>query len=164
MANVKKPNRLPTKTKGPDGPKRPKSRMPIEKQAMVLARAAMRESERDIAKAEGISRDAVRTILSSTDVNRLRWEAASIIANALPAVARKMVHVACKGDVTAGINLLKGLRVLNSREDEQAPSTVTDLQRRSAGELEYFATHGRWPSEDGITVEEPKTITLTLER
>jgi transposase len=125
------------------------------KQARVLTRVVLGQSERQIAKEEGISRGTVYRIRSQSENAMLLQSFREMILDIVPDAIKGLAKLVKERDRQAIIETLKGSRVLIDRHEvENIPPPVQDY---SYSRILFFGKYKRWPTdEEAIKFE--KTI------
>ena len=135
-------------------------RLAIE--ARVAQRRVVGESEREIARNEGLSPSAVHRILSREEFRTIQAEGRSAAVRLVHKAVQVVDHHLDKKDLTAGLETLKGTQVLVSRAQTDValsqPAEYTEwgyaaYANRSNEELEFAVKFHHWPSEQEIAVK-----------
>lgn len=109
------------------------------------------ESQREIARQEGIDKGTVARILSQTEIKAAIEATRTMLIDALPQTAVALIKAAKEGSVPAQLGHLNGLQVLVSRQKITHDGSVdellerADVKGRSTQEIAYFIEHGHYP-------------------
>jgi transposase len=125
------------------------------KQARVLTRVVLGQSERQIAKEEGISRRTVYRIRSQSENAMLLQSFREMILDIVPDAIKGLAKLVKERDRQAIIETLKGSRVLIDRHEVAHVQPVEEDY--SYSRILFFGKYKRWPTdEEAIKFE--KTI------
>jgi len=137
------------------GQKKGRPYTPQAKQVRIMARHLAGQSDREIAKDEGVHRGTVSRIRNSTENAMLLQDFRNKVMDIVPKALKALAYHVGKKNLQATIETLYGARVLIQRhevEKVEEPVRTYDLTR-----AEFFVQHGRWPSEKEI-LEYDKTL------
>ena|SRR6266704_753395 len=141
-------------------PKKRKLRTPPAKQARVTARRMHGQSIRQIAAQENISKDTVMRVLSQEETSLLvHGYRDTILQDYVPLAMTSLKRLLKGDDRQATIETLYGSKVFLQRQEVEK---VQEHKRTYAyPKVEFFAKHGRWPSEKEA-IEFEKTLDVRL--
>ena len=138
--------------------KRPrKSNKPETLKDRVLARRAAGASYRQIARAEGISKNTVPTILAekTAALEAYRDELRSTV----PLALEQHKRILRKGDPAHVRWTLEATQVGVKREEREVEQRQSILAGRTREEKLFFATHGHWPEQKETNGQGQETST-----
>jgi transposase len=125
------------------------------KQARVLTRVVLGQSERQIAKEEGISRGTVYRIRSQSENAMLLQSFREMILDIVPDAIKGLAKLVKERDRQAIIETLKGSRVLIDRHEV---ATVQEPERTyDSAKVAFYEKYGHWPTHEEA-VKFDKTI------
>jgi len=116
------------------------------KQARVLTRVVLGQSERQIAKEEGISRGTVYRIRSQSENAMLLQSFREMILDIVPDAIKGLAKLVKERDRQAIIETLKGSRVLIDRHEVEA--IQPPVQDYSYSRIRFFGKYKRWPTDE----------------
>ena len=128
----------------------------------VTNRRVSGESEREIAKNEGVHPSAVHRILSREEFRSIQAEGRSDVLRLVHRAAQVVEHHLKKKDLTAATETLKGTQVFVHRSQAEIalsqPATFGEFgygaySDKSREELEYVARFGHWPTPEQVEVK-----------
>jgi hypothetical protein len=112
------------------------------------------QSQREIAREEGINRETVGRILSQPAFKAAIEQTQMALMDMRNDALASMRHNLKKRNVQATLGYFKGLQVFVSREKITHDGPVdelldrADVKGRSEQEIAYFIEHGKWPEDD----------------
>ena len=130
--------------------------------ARVTNRRVSGESEREIAKNEGVHPSTVHRILSREEFRSMQAEGRSDMVRHVHRAAKVVLHHLKKKDLTAALETLKGTQVLISRAQTEIslsqPAEYTEFgyaayAKKGNEEMEFAVRFRRWPTEAEVEVK-----------
>ena len=126
--------------------------------AQVLALAMARHSQRKIAKAAGINRETVARILSQNEFDGMVSQARSrIMTEMVESALKSLKKLLTKGDRTATLETLFGLRILSKQTALEMKRGGIDERDYADTKVQFYYKYGRWPTMEEC-LEFEKTI------
>lgn len=123
-----------------------KPHTPHAKQVAVEAMAMTGANFSQIAREVGINRETVVRILTQSEMEMRRAEGRSIILEAVPVLAAKLVEIAKNNDLIAILAALRGVGALTNKLEVEN-STAAEQRSYAFPKVAFFHRHGRWPTE-----------------
>jgi transposase len=128
---------------------------PKPKQARIIARHLSGQSDREIAKQEGVSRGTIYRIRSQSENAMLLQSFREMILDIVPDAIKGLAKLVKERDRQAIIETLKGSRVLIDRHEV---ATVQEPERTyDSAKVAFYEKYGHWPTHEEA-VKFDKTI------
>ena len=133
-----------------------KLRIPLDKQMAIVALKAANVSDRGVARTLAVNRRTVVRVMSHPEMQAVMAMARSRLMEAAPTMLVDAFFRLIKGrkpSLQAVIAGLKGLGIFVDRQQADIRATVDANAGRPPDEKLYYALHGRWPEQDGLTAD-----------
>jgi transposase-like protein len=131
---------------------------PKPKQARIIARHLSGQSDREIARQEGVSRGTVYRVRAQSENLMLLQSYRDMILDLVPASIKGLGKLIRRVDRQAIIETLYGSRVLIHRQEVE--QVQPPLQDHSYVKVEFYGKYHRWPTNEEM-VEFEKTLPFT---